>query len=251
MKQILLVLCGIPSSGKSTFAKSIKTMIPAYDFEIINTDTWRDEEYYSEFKPEKENEVRASALDKTDEMLSQGKSIIHDDTNYYTSMRHELLKLAEKYKCDFGVIHITTPRDIALKWNEGRKRVIPPYVIERIASRLDTPGKKYAWDEPLFQYDPNNDSIEVAIGHLKKILSSIPRQEKSDNKEGISDQDQRDRVTRRILAGFFTKHKEYRGSQDILKVRKEVLNKANSENLSLDETTKILRDRLEEELAAS
>jgi O-phosphoseryl-tRNA(Sec) kinase len=116
MKQFLLVLCGIPASGKSTLANEIKNVLnQRVELEIVSTDKWRDEAYYSSFSPEKETQVRERALKRTSFLLSIGTSVIHDDTNYYTSMRHELYDLARINECVFAVVYVATPLDIALE----------------------------------------------------------------------------------------------------------------------------------------
>ncbi|MFW9864373.1 MAG: AAA family ATPase, partial [Candidatus Thorarchaeota archaeon] len=95
MERFLLALCGIPSSGKTTLARAIKDhLMKEIKVEIVSTDRWRDEEFYSDFKPEKERRVRREALEKTRRLVQDGMSVIHDDTNYYASMRHELFAIA-------------------------------------------------------------------------------------------------------------------------------------------------------------
>ena len=147
MTQFLIALCGITESGKTTFAeKLMKELSKDQDVRIVSTDTWRDESYYSDFKPEYEHVVREKALEKTESYLSDGFSVIHDDTNYYSSMRHELYHLANENTCVFIVVHIATPLNVALEWNNARTSMIPPEVIEKIHEKMDIPGEKYAWD---------------------------------------------------------------------------------------------------------
>jgi len=76
--------------------------------EIVSTDDWRDEGFYADFKPENERLVRKDALRYTKELIGNGVSVIHDDTNYYTSMRHELFEVAMGRPCNFAVIHVST-----------------------------------------------------------------------------------------------------------------------------------------------
>ena len=84
MTQFLLVLCGLPASGKSALADAIQVEMDS-DIEIVRTDDWRDDKYYTDWKPEREKPVRQAALEKTRSLVSSGKSVIHDDTNYYAS----------------------------------------------------------------------------------------------------------------------------------------------------------------------
>ncbi|MFW9926920.1 MAG: AAA family ATPase, partial [Candidatus Thorarchaeota archaeon] len=108
MNRFILALCGLPASGKSTLADAIKMALNS-NVEIVRTDDWRNDAYYTDWKPEKEKPVREAALAKVERLVSEGKSVIHDDTNYYSSMRHELLKIAIAGRAGFAIIHITTP----------------------------------------------------------------------------------------------------------------------------------------------
>ncbi|MHA1485102.1 MAG: AAA family ATPase, partial [Candidatus Thorarchaeota archaeon] len=92
MNQFLLALCGLPASGKSSLADAIRVAVRSKGpkVEVVRTDEWRDDTYYSEFVPEKEGEVRQAALARVETLIGKGKSVVHADTNYYNSMRHEL-----------------------------------------------------------------------------------------------------------------------------------------------------------------
>ena len=79
MNQFILALCGLPASGKSTLADAIQTALN-YKVEIVRTDEWRDNAYYTNWKSEKEKPVRQKALARVKELVSEGKSVIHDDT---------------------------------------------------------------------------------------------------------------------------------------------------------------------------
>ena len=81
MNQFILALCGLPAAGKSVLADAIQKALN-YDVEIVRTDEWRDNEYYTDWKPEKEKPVRQKALERVKKLAAEGKSVIHDDTNY-------------------------------------------------------------------------------------------------------------------------------------------------------------------------
>ncbi len=169
MNQFLLALCGLPASGKSSLADAIRLAVRSKgsEVEIVRTDEWRDDTYYSDFVPEKEDEVRRAALARVKTLIGKGKSVIHDDTNYYNSMRHELREIAIDAKCAFGIIHVTTPLEEALKWNRERPGTrIPDYVIQRISERFDRPGARYLWDCPLAE-------VDMSILDLDSIISEI------------------------------------------------------------------------------
>ncbi|MHA2212800.1 MAG: AAA family ATPase [Candidatus Thorarchaeota archaeon] len=146
MTQFLLIICGIPASGKTSLAEALRSALEKSNkVRIVSTDVWRDEEYYLDFKPENEKAVRKKALEHTSLHIAEGFSVISDDTNYYQSMRHELYDLARQAECTFGVVFVNTPLDTAIRWNQMRESSVPEEVVRRIDDRLDIPGSKYAW----------------------------------------------------------------------------------------------------------
>ncbi len=56
MNQFILALCGLPASGKSSLADAIRSTVysKGLEVEVVRTDEWRDDAYYSDFVPEKE-----------------------------------------------------------------------------------------------------------------------------------------------------------------------------------------------------
>lgn len=149
---MLIGLFGLPAAGKSTFADRLgKTLDEAHGVKVmtIASDTVRDEIYTLRriFDPDLEPAVRQMTLDRIESALLQGLSVIHDDLNYYRSMRFELVNLARRVSVPLALIHITTPVEACLKFNEARGRKIPDEVIVKDGSRMDAPGED-PWDMP-------------------------------------------------------------------------------------------------------
>jgi O-phosphoseryl-tRNA(Sec) kinase len=246
MKQFLLVLCGIPASGKTILANEIKDSLNQnVQVEIVNTDEWRDKAYYSIFSPENENQVREQALKRTEFLLSIGKSVIHDDTNYYTSMRHELYDLARINECVFAVIFVTTPLEIALEWNLRRKTMIPERVVARIQDRLDRPGTKYAWDKPIAEVDLTTVRTSHAAMEIIHELEKLDPATITKPDPGETIHTLRDKVTRLVIAKFLRENQYLRNNDDVHKIRKDILLDAKQKNSSVKET----KERLEWELS--
>ncbi|MHA2424412.1 MAG: AAA family ATPase [Candidatus Thorarchaeota archaeon] len=244
MTQFLLALCGIPASGKTTIARDIleATKIQ-WNSILVSTDDWRDVEFYSSFKPEKEGEVRKKALNLTRTLLARKQSVIHDDTNYYSSMRHELLCLAEEFECIFGIVYVKTPLDVALQWNGQRGTIIPPEVVTKIHDKFDSPGEKYAWDVPVYEVDLNRTEISVAVTEIVERLGTLqPITQKDSAKPGLMEQF--DTATRRVVKEFLVEETSYRNDPAVSRIRKETLQEAIRERWSLEDTKKTLWERL-------
>lgn len=245
MKQFILVLCGLPAAGKSALADALQKALN-YEVEIVRTDDWRDDEYYTNWKPEKEKPVRQKALEHVKKLVAEGKSVIHDDTNYYTSMRHELFDVAIENGCGFGIIHISTSVATALQWNKERKESpIPDSVIKDIFERFDNPGRRYFWDNAELEVDMETQELSVVIPEILDILETLEPAVKPKPPSVTSNEfNELDTKTRLIVSAFLQKHPELRGSRKVSTIRRDVLHSASERRISLSDVGEILGDEL-------
>lgn len=230
MHQFILALCGLPASGKSTLANAIQQALD-FEVEIVRTDEWRDAAYYADWKPQNERPVRERALDKVRDLVSEGKSVIHDDTNYYTSMRHELFDIAIENGCGFSIIHVATPVTVALQWNNEREGTrIPDSVIHDIFERFDNPGRRYLWDTADFEVSLEIQEIKNVVPEIVEILQELePVQAPKPQLVTCTELGRLDTETRLTVSEFLEAHPEFRGNREVSTIRRSFLRKA-SEN---------------------
>ncbi len=244
MEQILVVLCGIPASGKSTLARELASRMRAERQTcIVDTDRWRAEVYGGSFSPEKERLVRGLSLREVRECLRRGWDAVHDDTNYYASMRHDLRQVALEEGCRFGVVHVATPLSVALGWNRTRPNMVPEHVIRKIAERLDVPGQKYAWDRPVATVDLAVTGVEEAAGRVLRALRQLARGRERRVTHGTH-AEELDRTTRGVVRQFLSEHLEMMGEPAVHRARKEVLRQALREGRPPSWAARELRLRL-------
>ncbi|MFW9804373.1 MAG: AAA family ATPase [Candidatus Thorarchaeota archaeon] len=237
MERFLLALCGIPSSGKTTLARAIKDhLMKEIKVEIVSTDRWRDEEFYSDFKPEKERKVRREALEKTRRLVQDGMSVIHDDTNYYASMRHELFAIARQNKTAFAVVHVSTPIEYAIQWNLNREKPVPDMVIEKIANRFDIPGSKYAWDKPIASYNLMEDDPRESAKEIVDRLDTLVAITGEDHSSDKSMEDLLDTITRQVVNHYLDENPSMKQNPLVSKERRSLLTIAKEQGLSPLET---------------
>jgi len=241
MKQFLMVLCGLPASGKTTLAIAIKRAVSP-DVEIVTSDEWRDKAYYTDWKPEKEGAVRQTSLKQVHALIQQGKSVIHDDTNYYKSMRHDLYKIALERRCLFTIVHVTTSVETAVLWNAKREHSeINEAIIRKIAERFDSPGGRYLWDYPDIEVDMATNNLDAVTTKIVDLLNSLkiveePQPVRVTERTG----EVIDQITRKAVAEFLTDHPELRGSGEVSIIRRRVLRNALERNISLKEISEII-----------
>ncbi|MHA1132252.1 MAG: AAA family ATPase [Candidatus Helarchaeota archaeon] len=175
----LVVLMGLPSSGKSTIARLLATELTrqtSTTTTVIGTDDIRQKIHH--FDPDFEPFIKDETLVNIQSSFQDNIIVINDDMNYYKSMRHELKQIAEDNHAHFILIHVAVPLKMALEWNKKRGLSIPQEVIKRVHKKFDPPGV-YKWDTPLLTIHSEDTSPASAVAQiiaklLPKITSPLP-----------------------------------------------------------------------------
>lgn len=153
MKKNLFVLCGLPGSGKSTYAS--KTFNTSNDI-IISRDKIRfsllkdNDEYFS-----KEDEVYNKFINDINFYLSEKsnkKNIIVDQTNLNLCARYRLLhKLNLKNVNNLIAIYFDIPLDVCIQRNNQRtgRALVPENVIRDMSKKLVVPDESEGFNSIL------------------------------------------------------------------------------------------------------
>ena len=217
-----------------------------YEVEIVRTDEWRDDEYYTDWKPEKEKPVRQKALARVRALVEEGKSVIHDDTNYYTSMRHELFKIAIENECGFAIVHVATPVLVALEWNKEREdSKIPASVIHDIFERFDNPGTRYLWDNCELEVRLDLQEIDSVVPEILEILEELePARDPRPRLITSTQFNRLDTETRLTVSEFLEEYPELRTNREVSKIRRLVLRIASERGVPLKGVHSLLWEEL-------
>lgn len=258
-KNFIVCLTGLPASGKTTFAiilkKNIEKKFNTYEVKIVDPDIIRQSITPSKFDYKFEPEVREKNLTEMRKELQNGSIIISDDLNYYTSMRHDLKKLADDFKIYFFIIKISTPLEICLKWNKLRGKPIPNKIIKNINKKFDNFGK-YSWDNPEAIYDISriqdlNKEIEDFVEKIKNIVNiSKETLDKGKNLKDRSNLDNQnlDKITR-VYVGKLLQNSEFSSmKKSIIKTRKLFVKLYKNIFLNESEIAKSFKEYLEKRL---
>lgn len=131
---VVFVLCGIPGSGKSTWAKENHPDLP-----IVSRDIIRAELGYTKNSEEKavltsgqENQVTTEEYFKIAKYSKKKQSFIVDDTNTVPKYRKELLKTLKNYGAKIIGVNIETPLEVCISRRKGQ---IPEDVMKRLAAK--------------------------------------------------------------------------------------------------------------------
>ncbi|TFF98506.1 MAG: adenylyl-sulfate kinase [Promethearchaeota archaeon] len=233
----LVCLAGLPSAGKSTLAHELKHEILEEDsgqrVEIIDPDIIRTKLTGDTFEPKKEKIVRKKNLEKITYSLEQGKIVISDDLNYYSSMRHELREIADKLNIPFFIIYVSTPLKSCLKWNKDRGSPIPNNVIYNINEKFDK-FDKYDWDTPDFIINISEvENLTQKVNEILKIIKKRIKKFETDGNTTYSSEDfshkiyneKLDSLTREIVGRLLKDQELRRFKSKIITERKNFVKK--------------------------
>jgi len=243
----LIILVGLPASGKTTFAVKLKKKLESYfqkKVKIIDPDRIRDQIFPNDFDFKNEPLIREKNVQSVRNQLIKGHIVISDDLNYYSSMRHDLKLIADSLNIKFFIIHITTPFKLCLKRNEERGKPIPDEVIHNIYSKFDN-FDKYKWDTPFETYDFAKDmDLSQFLETLNnKIALYLKERKKSketlQNIPSTSIREKLELITRKYVGELLKNPNNHSSKEAILKYRKSFIKSRTDEDF---EVNKILED---------
>lgn len=135
--KLILVLCGIPGSGKSTLSRFISENAQGRTLGIISSDALRLEINGSEESQENAHIVWKRFYDDAFESLAKNDITVLDATfakRRDRTLVTRLLSIPDEVK--IVCIHLDPPFLKSARQNEGRKRVVPGFVLETMYDSL-------------------------------------------------------------------------------------------------------------------
>lgn len=148
----LVMLCGIPTSGKSTYVEKLKKLNYWKDAVVLSTDNYieRQAQRLGMTYNEIFDDVIADATRELELELSmakdKGKDIIWDQTNLSVKTRKKkLLKIPSHYAR--GVVYFSVTLEDALERNKHRDgKFIPESILKRMWHQFEIPTRKEDFD---------------------------------------------------------------------------------------------------------
>ena len=142
-KNVLIVMCGLPASGKSTYSQWLEE---SKVFKRVCPDLIRKELYGDENIQGDGRQVFAIAHFQIKGLGRVGGNVVFDATNINAKGRKELVQKMRPY---FDVIickWFSTPFETCLYRNALRERQVPKEVIERMWDNFDKPSMSEGFD---------------------------------------------------------------------------------------------------------
>jgi len=121
---MLIIICGIPFSGKSTLARELANRLGSVriDLDEVKTDLFGDDIKDTQIQQEGWDRVYQDMYQQIEESLATGKTIISDAGNFTKRERDLVRKIGEKMGVEVLTVFVETPVDVAWKrLQENRK----------------------------------------------------------------------------------------------------------------------------------
>lgn len=190
MKKVV-VLEGIPGSGKTEYAKSLAKI----GYVVCSSDEMRERLYDNIDDQEHNAEVFQKLHEEIKEHLKNGENVVYDACNINSKRRRAFINSLSDIDCIKEAHILAVPYDMVLEQNQNRERVVPVEVINRMykswqtAAKWEgfdrvvllamTPGNEYSVEE-YDNYQQNNPYHKYSLGqHMRNVAEYVA--EKSDD----------------------------------------------------------------------
>lgn len=160
MSVTFTMLVGLPGSGKSTYARTLKNAYGDDVTTIIESDSYRERLYGDPAIQGDNNKLFESIHSDVLEKLSEGTNVIFDATNILRKHRTALVqKLSNNVVKECIIVATSYPR--CLERNEKRERKVPKEVVDRMWKSFQVPTYTEGWDIIDIEYSYDKDSYSI------------------------------------------------------------------------------------------
>ncbi|CAG8606052.1 2446_t:CDS:2, partial [Acaulospora colombiana] len=173
----LIIMCGIPSSGKTTCAKKVERyFVDKFASQektglvhLINDESLgiKKDSYKASLAQQidtriEEKKTRASLISAVERLISKDSLLIADGMNYIKGFRYQLYCIARAIGTPHCVVYCGTPVDAARKWNSGRgEEGYETSLFDELVSRFEEPDDRNRWDSPLFTVIYDDEALPL------------------------------------------------------------------------------------------
>jgi predicted kinase len=152
----IILIAGLPGSGKSYFAREHfaranrsrinRKEIRKFLYEMSHFgESWK-EAYFEE-----KNEYLVKHVERKilEQLLTNREKVLIDNISVTVSSRRQYIDIAAAYKRSIAIVFINTPVQECMKRNADRSDALPPMIISNLYSSLVLPDKKEGFREVL------------------------------------------------------------------------------------------------------
>lgn len=171
LQPALVMICGLPGTGKSFFSRKLAKRLPAV---LIQTDRIRRTLFPKPtYSPNESYIVYSVSYSLIDEFLSDGRNVIFDATNLAERNREQVYAIADRHLARLVIVWIEAPPEVVRERMMARAEKQDPHdvseadwqVYEKMMASVEPIRRKY------IAVDSSRDIIPV----VEKVLREIKR----------------------------------------------------------------------------
>eukprot|EP00884_Botryococcus_braunii_P019766 jgi/Botrbrau1/6473/Bobra.0034s0047.1 len=178
----LVVVCGQPSSGKSTVAADLKARFTNESASVLVVDepSLYLEKNVSYKGAAQEKKTRATLKATVERSLNKRTVVIMDALNNIKGYRYELWCIARAAGVRYCMVECDTPIEQCRQWNESRdtSECYERSIFDELAARFEAPDSRNRWDAPLFRIRPAHPDAPATLQAVVAAVSgseSLPK----------------------------------------------------------------------------
>jgi predicted kinase len=131
----VVLLCGLPGSGKDTYVKQHYK-----DWPVINLDEIRRENKIAPTDKSGNGTVVQLAKEQAREHLRKKRHFVWNATNITRQMRSQLIELFVTYKAYVKIVYVEVPYHKLHMQNKEREAVVPQHAVDKLIAKLEVPA---------------------------------------------------------------------------------------------------------------
>ncbi|XP_071139341.1 protein KTI12 homolog [Mytilus edulis] len=147
-----VLICGFPSSGKSTRAQQLKEHFKAKTVNVISDHSIGVDRNSVYADSKKEKEIRGTLKSSVQRLLNTDDIVMLDSLNYIKGYRYELYCITKSCKTPHCVLLCDISKDKAKEWNslKPEEDKYTDEILDALFMRFEEPNPNQRWDSPLF-----------------------------------------------------------------------------------------------------
>lgn len=138
----LIMLVGIPASGKSSYARQNYK-----DYKIYSSDELREKLFNDVNDQVHNNELFRYIHKNIIKDLRDGNNVVYDATNIYSKNRRKFLSKLSDIDCSKICVVFNVDVDKCKLRNSTRERKVPEEVIDKMYNKIETPSIDEGFDK--------------------------------------------------------------------------------------------------------